>query len=123
MTEHGRAPIGASVGAFEPWITAENADVAMREAARNARRRHGPPEREAALETRPGVLAAEVSNAIFWDLAVPRDRVRAHCEGGWVTLTGAVERPYQRSAAEADALRVRGVRGVTNAIIVTAPAA
>jgi osmotically-inducible protein OsmY len=120
MTEHSREPIGASVGAFEPWITAENANAAMRDAER---RRRGSPERESSSETRAAALAAEVGNAIFWDLAVPRDRVRAQCEAGWVTLTGAVERLYQRSAAEADALRVPGVRGVTNAIVVAAPAA
>jgi osmotically-inducible protein OsmY len=113
MSEQSREAIGASVGAFEPWITAENAD----------RRREGAPKPDAAAEARAEALAAEVGNAIFWDLAVPRDRVRAQCEGGWVTLTGAVERPYQRSAAEADALRVPGVRGVTNAIAVAAKAA
>ena len=46
----------------------------------------------------------------------------ARCDDGWVTLTGEVERAYQRSAAEADVLRVRGVRGVTNAITVEAGA-
>ena len=39
-----------------------------------------------------------------------------------MTLTGEVERAYQRSAAEADVLRVDGVRGVTNAITVGAAA-
>ena len=120
MTEQSRAPIGASVGAFEPWITAENTDVAVQRADP---RRHGAATRETPSQARADALAAEIGNAIFWDLAVPRDRVRAQCNGGWVTLTGAVERPYQRSAAEADALRVPGVRGVTNAIIVAAPAA
>jgi osmotically-inducible protein OsmY len=63
-----------------------------------------------------GAVADAVANALHWDLALPRHRVVAHCEDGWVTLTGEVERAYQRSAAEADALRVEGVRGVTNAI-------
>jgi len=54
---------------------------------------------------------------------VPRHRVVAHCDGGWVTLTGEVERAYQRSAAEADVLRVEGVRGVTNAITLCAAGA
>jgi osmotically-inducible protein OsmY len=39
-----------------------------------------------------------------------------------VTLTGEVERAYQRNSAEADVLRVRGVVGVTNAITVAATA-
>lgn len=67
-------------------------------------------------------LAAEVLNALYWDCALPRDRVRAHCDKGWVTLTGEVERTYQRSLAEADARRVRGVVGVTNTITVVATA-
>ena len=64
-------------------------------------------------------IAAEARNAIFWDLTVPRDRVSVRCDQGWVTLTGSVERAYQRSAAEADVRRVPGVVGVTNAITVT----
>ena len=38
---------------------------------------------------------------------LPRDRVVVRCDDGWVTLTGEVERAYQRSSAEADVLRVR----------------
>jgi len=68
-------------------------------------------------------VADAVANALHWDFALPRYRVVAHCDGGWVTLTGEVERAYQRSAAEADVLRVEGVRGVTNAITVCAAAA
>jgi osmotically-inducible protein OsmY len=70
-----------------------------------------------------GDVAGEVLNSLYWDLALPRDRVHAQCEKGWVTLTGEVERAYQRSSAEADVLRVCGVVGVTNAIIVAATAA
>jgi len=62
----------------------------------------------------------EVANALYWDLALPRDRVEARCNDGWVTLTGEVERAYQRSSAEADVMRVHGVRGVVNAITVAA---
>jgi osmotically-inducible protein OsmY len=61
-------------------------------------------------------VAAEVLNALYWDLAVPSDRVSAKCERGWVTLTGEVDRPYQKSSAEADVRKVRGVVGVTNQI-------
>jgi osmotically-inducible protein OsmY len=68
-------------------------------------------------------VAEAVANALHWDFAVPRHRVFAHCDGGWVTLTGEVERAYQRSAAEADVLRVEGVRGVTNAITLCAAGA
>jgi osmotically-inducible protein OsmY len=65
-------------------------------------------------------VADAVANALYWDFALPRDRIVARCDGGWVTLSGRVERAYQRSSAEADVLRVDGVRGVTNAITVAA---
>lgn len=61
-------------------------------------------------------IAASVLNALYWDLAVPPDRVCVKCEKGWVTLTGEVDRPYQKSSAEADVLKIRGVVGVTNEI-------
>jgi osmotically-inducible protein OsmY len=76
--------------------------------------------READEHRGADAVAEAVANALHWDLALPRYRVVAHCDGGWVTLSGEVERAYQRSAAEADALRVDGVRGVTNAITVCA---
>ncbi len=63
-------------------------------------------------------VAAKVLNALYWDLAVPSDRVSAKCERGWVTLTGEVDRPYQKSSAEADVRKVCGVVGVTNQISV-----
>jgi osmotically-inducible protein OsmY len=66
-------------------------------------------------------VAEAVANALHWDLALPRDRVAARCDDGWVTLTGQVERAYQRSAAEADVMRVVGVRGVTNTIVIAPP--
>ena len=68
------------------------------------------------IEPRIEDLATSVMNALFWDAAVPTDRVSARCDKGWVTLTGEVERPYQKSCAEADARRIRGVIGVTNAM-------
>ncbi len=74
----------------------------------------------AAVKSRPRSddVAANVLNALYWDLAVPPDRVSAKCEQGWVTLTGEVDRPYQKSSAEADVRRIRGVLGVTNEITV-----
>ena len=48
-----------------------------------------------------------VMTALHWDLAVPRDRVQVSVEGGWVTLTGQVERDYERSRAEADARTIQ----------------
>ncbi len=75
------------------------------------------------IEQRVDDIETGVMNALFWDAAVPTERVSAKCEKGWVTLTGEVERPYQRSSAEADARKIRGVIGVTNEIKVSPCAA
>src|SRR5271169_3037406 len=65
-------------------------------------------------------IRAEVANALHWDIAIPRHRVTAEVDGGWVTLRGVVERAYQRSLAEADVRRVPGVTGIKNEIAVRA---
>ncbi len=61
-------------------------------------------------------VLTEVLNALYWDLAVPQHRVRVEVINGWVTLSGVVDRPYQRNCAESDARRVPGVVGVANQI-------
>ena len=63
-------------------------------------------------------LRADVANALYWDLAIPRYRVTAEVDHGLVTLQGVVERGYQRSCAEAIVRRVPGVIGVRNEISV-----
>jgi len=60
-----------------------------------------------------------VLNALHWDLAVPRDRLNVDVEDGWVTVSGTVDLPYQRTCAESDARNVEGVVGVTNLIRLT----
>ena len=60
-----------------------------------------------------------VLNALHWDLAIPRDRLNVDVENGWVTVSGMVDLPYQRSCAESDAKSVAGVVGVTNRIRLT----
>jgi osmotically-inducible protein OsmY len=72
------------------------------------------------VEQRVEDIATSVMNALLWDAAVPHNRVSATCDKGWVTLTGEVDRPYQKTSAEADARKIRGVIGVTNTIRVTA---
>ncbi|MGB7975551.1 MAG: BON domain-containing protein [Roseiarcus sp.] len=61
-------------------------------------------------------MRMRVLNALYWDLAVPRDRLNVDVENGWVTVSGLVDLPYQRSCAECDAKSVQGVVGVTNRI-------
>jgi osmotically-inducible protein OsmY len=65
-------------------------------------------------------LRADVANALYWDLTIPRYRVTAEVDHGLVTLQGVVERAYQRSCAEAIVRRVPGVIGVRNEIAVCA---
>lgn len=65
--------------------------------------------------------SAEVTNALYWDFAIPRDRLTVEVDHGFVTLQGTVERPYQRSSAEATARRGPGVIGVRNEIAVLVP--
>ncbi len=57
-----------------------------------------------------------VLNALYWDLAAPRHRLSVDVENGWVTVSGMVDLPYQRTCAESDARSVPGVVGVTNQI-------
>ena len=61
-----------------------------------------------------------IVNALHWDYALPRDRLSVKCQDGWVTLSGEVDRSYQKTCAEADVLRVPGVIGVKNEISVRA---
>jgi osmotically-inducible protein OsmY len=61
-------------------------------------------------------VRARVLNALYWDLAVPRDRLDVDVEDGWVTVSGLVDLPYQRTCAESDAKSVPGVVGVINRI-------
>ena len=61
-------------------------------------------------------VRARVLNALYWDLAVPRHGLNVDVENGWVTVSGMVDLPYQRSCAESDAKSVPGVVGVTNRI-------
>ena len=61
-------------------------------------------------------LRMRVLNALHWDLAIPRNRLNVDVENGWVTVSGMVDLPYQRTCAESDAKSVPGVVGVTNLI-------
>jgi osmotically-inducible protein OsmY len=64
-------------------------------------------------------VRVRVLNALHWDLAVPRHRLNVNVENGWVTVSGMVDLPYQRSCAESDAKSVPGVVGVINLIRLT----
>ncbi len=63
-------------------------------------------------------IAHSAVNALNWNFSIPKDRVKVTVTKGWVTLDGEVEWQYQKRAAE-DAVRyLRGVRGISNQMIV-----
>jgi osmotically-inducible protein OsmY len=62
---------------------------------------------------------ARILNTLYWDIAVPQDRISVSYEDGVVVLAGDVDRPYQKSAAEADVRNIREVRGVRNEIVIS----
>ena len=63
-------------------------------------------------------IARAVANALAWNTSIPPDRVKAQVSNGWVTLEGPVDWYYQKEAAERAVRPVRGVKGVTNSIVV-----
>lgn len=64
-------------------------------------------------------LGVAINNALGWAAYLPSNAVSAQVEQGWVTLTGSVQWGFQRQNA-ADAVRyMKGVRRLTNAIVVT----
>jgi osmotically-inducible protein OsmY len=63
-------------------------------------------------------IAEAAIRALLWRSLVPRDRVKARVEKGWVALEGKLDFQFQKEAAE-DAVRpLAGVRGITNLITV-----
>jgi osmotically-inducible protein OsmY len=64
-------------------------------------------------------IARSVAHALAWNASVPVDSIKAQVSQGWVTLEGAVEWNYQKQAAERAVRSLRGVKGVTNKIVVT----
>ena len=76
------------------------------------------------METQGEDVRTQVMNALHWDLAVPRDRVAVEIDdGGWVTMSGQVDLPWQRQCAESDVRNVPGVKGVVNRIRIVGDAA
>jgi len=59
-------------------------------------------------------IAAAATERLSWDVSVPKDSVKVKVEMGWITLSGQVDRYFQRDAAEQDVRRLSGVVGVSN---------
>jgi osmotically-inducible protein OsmY len=63
-------------------------------------------------------IARSVANALAWNTSVPPERVKAQVSQDWVTLEGTVEWQFQKEAAERAVRPLRGVKGITNNIVV-----
>ena len=64
-------------------------------------------------------IAAAVRRALEWDVLVPDARLKSTVSNGWVTLEGTVDCWSERQDAERAVRNLAGVRGVSNAIVVS----
>lgn len=66
-------------------------------------------------------LAHAAVAALTWDAEISAESVRVTVSNGWVTLTGQVDTPFERDAAERAVQRLAGVRDVSNGLTVRQP--
>ena len=66
-------------------------------------------------------IAEAVADALGRDVNFPVHAVQAAVRCGWVSLSGSVCWPHQRTAAERAVCHLAGVRGVSNAILLQPP--
>lgn len=67
-------------------------------------------------------IEASVYTALDLDASVPTEKITVQVVNGTVQLFGTVDYYYQRSAAEAAAARIGGVKSINNMITVVYPA-
>jgi osmotically-inducible protein OsmY len=71
-----------------------------------------------ALDERPDPdIARDAVAAIKSHLPISSERIKVVVKNGWVTLEGQAEWQYQRNTAETSVRRIKGVKGVTNSIV------
>ena len=63
-------------------------------------------------------IARDIVDAMRIDVSVPDDRIKISVRDGSVTLEGNVDWNFQRDRAESTAMKVNGVRSLTNTIAV-----
>src|ERR1700716_3455724 len=72
-----------------------------------------------AMDQRPDPRNERVAVAALQSgLPITHDRIKVIVKDGWVTLEGAVEWQYQKTAADTAVRKVKGVKGVINVITV-----
>jgi osmotically-inducible protein OsmY len=62
-------------------------------------------------------IAREAAAAIKSQLPISSEHIKIIVKNGWVTLEGEVEWQYQRQTAENVVRRIKGVKGVSNTIL------
>jgi osmotically-inducible protein OsmY len=100
--------------------------AAKRAAERAAGRVRGVRAVSSQLEVKPvgpsepsdADIAWAAANALAWSALVPKERISVSVSCGWIVLEGAVERRFQKVAAEDAVADLAGVMGVTNLIAV-----
>lgn len=63
-----------------------------------------------------GEIAKAAVEALFWNISVPADDIKIKVEDGWVYLSGDVNWPYEKKAANKAVQNLLGVKGVINNI-------
>jgi osmotically-inducible protein OsmY len=61
-------------------------------------------------------IAQAALSAMKWDFQVPNDKIKVIVKNGWVTLEGAVDWEYQKSAAGRCVRNLMGVVAVSNMV-------
>jgi osmotically-inducible protein OsmY len=100
--------------------------AARRAVERAASRVRGVRAVSSQLEVKPVGLAERTdadiawaaANALAWNALVPQEHISVNVSRGWIVLEGAVERRFQKMAAEDAVADLAGVVGVTNLIAV-----
>ena len=62
-------------------------------------------------------IAKEAANALKWNMALPPGRISVIVDNGWITLEGEVQWYYQKETAKECVQSLRGVKGITNLIM------
>jgi osmotically-inducible protein OsmY len=71
-----------------------------------------------AVDERPDPeIARDAVAAIKSQLPISSEHIKVVVKNGWVTLEGTIEWQYQRTTAETAVRRIKGVKGVTNVIL------
>jgi osmotically-inducible protein OsmY len=63
-------------------------------------------------------IARDAVAALKTELPISHEKIKVTVKDGWITLEGAVEWQYQKTAAENAVRKIKGVKGVTNVVTV-----